>query len=393
MDVIPAAYEMSIDISYYEHNTSASADTARIARRPPMSSDFVVNAPTAPARLRRPSRRALLALGGGLALAAAAGFGWHYVTIGRFIESTDDAYVGGDVTAIAPKVSGVIAQVAVTDNQAVRAGDLLVRLDARDFAAALAKADAAVAQAQAGLAAQDAAAAAQRDMVAQARAALGADAAALTLARDNAARYAHLAATQAGSRQDAQSAEAAQAEAQAAQARDAAALAAASAQLDVIATQKQAQAAALAGALADDQEARLTLSYAQIRAPFDGVVGDRAAEAGGYATLGTPLLSLVPAHGLWVDANFKEDQLARIRPGDPVTIQADALPGVAITGHVAALAPATGAIFSILPAENATGNFTKIVQRVPVRILLDGAAGDLGALRPGLSVIASVDTK
>jgi membrane fusion protein (multidrug efflux system) len=359
-----------------------------------MSSDFVVDAPAAPARLRRPARRAILALGAGLIVAAAATWsGFDYITAGRFIESTDDAYVGGDVTAIAPKVSGVIAEVAVTDNQAVRAGDLLVRIDARDFAAALAKADAAVAQAQASLAAQDAAAAMQRDLIAQARAALAADAASLTLASDNAARYAHLAATQAGSRQDAQTAQAAQAEAQAAQARDVAALAAATAQLDVIATGKQAQAAALAGAVADDQAARLTLSYAQIRAPFDGVVGDRAAEAGGYATLGTPLLSLVPAHGLWVDANFKEDQLARIKAGDPVTIHADALPGVTITGHVAALAPATGAVFSILPAENATGNFTKIVQRVPVRILLDGAAGDLGALRPGLSVIASVNTK
>ena len=137
--------------------------------------------------------------------------------------------------------------------------------------------------------------------------------------------------------------------------------------------------------------ARLNLGYTELRAPFDGVVGNRAARAGGYATVGAALVSLVPAGGLWVDANFKENQLAGLRPGQTARIEADVLPGQVFTGHVASLAPATGAQFSVLPAENATGNFTKIVQRVPVRILLDGDAGLLGRLRPGLSVTASVD--
>jgi membrane fusion protein (multidrug efflux system) len=125
----------------------------------------------------------------------------------------------------------------------------------------------------------------------------------------------------------------------------------------------------------------------------DGTVGNRSARPGGYAIVGAQLVAIVPANGLWVDANFKEDQLAHMRAGEPVTIRADVLPGQKFTGHVASLAPATGAVFSVLPAENATGNFTKIVQRVPVRVVLDGDASRLGRLRPGLSVTAEVDTR
>ncbi len=130
-----------------------------------------------------------------------------------------------------------------------------------------------------------------------------------------------------------------------------------------------------------------------MRAPIDGTIGNRSARTGAYATAGAQLISLVPARGLWVDANFKESQLARMRPGMPVTIEADALPGEVFRGRVASLAPATGAVFSVLPPENATGNFTKIVQRVPVRVRLDGDAATLGKLRPGLSVTASVDER
>jgi membrane fusion protein (multidrug efflux system) len=130
-----------------------------------------------------------------------------------------------------------------------------------------------------------------------------------------------------------------------------------------------------------------------LRAPIDGVVGNRSARTGAFATVGAQLISLVPANGLWVDANFKENQLARMHAGLPVTIVADVLPGQILHGHLASLAPATGAVFSVLPPENATGNFTKIVQRVPVRILLDGDAATLGALRPGLSVTAEVDER
>src|SRR6202012_4896339 len=178
----------------------------------------------------------------------------------------------------------------------------------------------------------------------------------------------------------------------AADARARAALEAAQRQLDVIATQKQQTEAPLAGAIADRDTAQLNVGYTELRAPIDGTVGNRSARTGAYATVGSQLISLVPARGLWVDANFKENQLAKMRPGLPVTIEADVLPGETFHGHVASLAPATGAQFSVLPPENATGNFTKIVQRVPVRVALDGQDAKLGPLRPGLSVTVTIDT-
>jgi membrane fusion protein (multidrug efflux system) len=137
----------------------------------------------------------------------------------------------------------------------------------------------------------------------------------------------------------------------------------------------------------------LNVEYTEIRAPFDGIVGNRSARAGAFAGVGSQLMVVVPARGLWVDANFKENQLAHMLTGQVATIHADVLPDVTFTGHVGSLAPATGAQFSVLPPENATGNFTKIVQRVPVRILLDGDGSTLGRLRPGLSVTAGVDLR
>jgi hypothetical protein len=143
--------------------------------------------------------------------------------------------------------------------------------------------------------------------------------------------------------------------------------------------------------MADRDLAMLNLGYTEIRAPIDGVVGNRTVRAGAYATVGAQLLAIVPAHGLWVDANFKESQLAAMREGQPAEVVADVLPGVSFRGRVASLAPATGAQFSVIPPENATGNFTKIVQRVPVRIRLEDDASDIGKLRPGLSVVVRVD--
>ena len=151
--------------------------------------------------------------------------------------------------------------------------------------------------------------------------------------------------------------------------------------------------AAVAQAQADLQTARLNLGYAEIRSPIDGYVGNRAAKVGAYVSQGAYLLTIVPAHGLWVDANFKEDQLARMQSGQRATIVADTLPGHVFHGHILSLAPATGAVFSVIPPENATGNFTKIVQRVPVRIALDDEEASLGRIRPGLSMVASVDTR
>jgi membrane fusion protein (multidrug efflux system) len=335
-------------------------------------------------------------LGAAVALLIGVAAAWtaaDWWTVGRFIESTDDAYVGGDITVIAPKVPGFIAEVAVADNQAVRAGDLLIRLDDRDYKAALAKAEAAVDAQQAALANLDATRRLQEAMIAQAQADVAAADAEIVRARDDQARYRNLSSTAAASLQTFQRADAAYKQALAGGDRTRAAVAAARQRIEVIETQKLQVEAALAGAIAERDTARLNLGYTELRAPVDGTVGNRSARVGAYAASGAQLISLVPARGLWIDANFKESQIARMTAGLPVAIKADVLPGQVLHGHVASVAPATGSQFSVLPAENATGNFTKIVQRVPVRIRLDAAASALGDLRPGLSVTAAVDSR
>ena len=163
-------------------------------------------------------------------------------------------------------------------------------------------------------------------------------------------------------------------------------------QLDVIATQKQQAQAALAQAIAERDLASINLGHTELVAPVDGTIGNRRARVGAFAAGGGQLLSIVPSKGLWIDANFKEGQLAKMKPGMRATIVADVLPGKIFHGRVDSLSPATGAQFSVLPPENATGNFTKIVQRVPVRIVLDAEDAKLGVLRPGLSVEAEIDT-
>jgi membrane fusion protein, multidrug efflux system len=351
------------------------------------------NADAAPAKANARRLRGRLALTA-LALAiglAAAWYGHDWWIVGRYVESTDDAYVGGDITVIAPKVAGFIIEVAVADNQAVHAGDLLVKLDDRDYRAALAKAAASVAAQQATLANLDATRRLQETMIAQAKAEVAAAGAEVARSQFDVIRYRQLASDQFASAQRFQQADADHKKGIAVAEKARAAVEAAQRQLEVIDTQKQQAQAALAQAVAERDLAQLNLGYTELRAPIDGTVGNRSARTGAFATIGAQLMSLVPASGLWVDANFKESQLARMRPGLPVSVEADVLPGQVFNGHVASLAPATGAQFSVLPPENATGNFTKVVQRVPVRILLDGDASALGRLRPGLSVTASVD--
>ena len=329
----------------------------------------------------------------GLAAVAVAVYGYHWVTVGRFIESTDDAYVGGDITVIAPKVAGFIEQVAVTDNQRVEAGALLVKLDDRDYKAALARAEASADAQRATLANLDATRRLQQAVIAQAHAGITAADAEVNRTHDDEVRFRDLSEHSAASVQVFQKADADYKEAVAQAQKSRAAVDAAERQLDVIDTQKRQTEAALAEATASVDLARLNLSYTELRAPIAGVVGNRSARTGAYASIGTQLVSIVPAQGLWIDANFKESQLARMQAGLRAKVTADVLPGHEFVGHVASLAPATGAEFSVLPAENATGNFTKIVQRVPVRIVLDGDASTLGRLRPGLSVSVDVDER
>jgi membrane fusion protein (multidrug efflux system) len=343
-------------------------------------------------RPKRLSLRKAAILGVALLLGAGATqYGYHWWTVGRFIETTDDAYVGGDVTVMAPKVSGFITRVAVTDNQTVQAGDLLISLDDRDYTAALARAEAMVAGQQATLANLDAVRLLQDAVIKQAQAGVNAADAETVRARDDQVRFQILTRTAAASVQTSQKADADYKQAVAGGDKARAALDAARQQLNVIDTQKQQTRAALDAEVADRDTARLNLGYTELRAPFEGVVGNRSARTGAFAAAGSQLIAIVPARGLWVDGNFKENQLARMHPGQAAEIHADVLPDVVFHGHVASLAPATGAQFSVLPPENATGNFTKIVQRVPVRILLDGDGSALGRLRPGLSVVAGVD--
>ena len=345
-------------------------------------------APAKPAR-----KRAVFAVLAMSAAVAAIWAGAHWWNTGRFLEETDDAYVGGDITVITAKVPGYIQEVLVSDNQAVKAGDVLARLDARDYRAALASADGAVAAAQAALANLDATRALQQAVIAQARAGVGASRAETDRAHNDQVRYARLSATNAVSVQSAQKADADYKQALAGDSKTAAQLQAAERELDVIATRKQQATAALAQAQAARDIAVLNLGYTELRAPIDGTIGNRHARNGAYAAAGSQLLSLVPAHGLWVDANFKEGQLATMHAGQRAIVKADVMPGHEFHGTIASVAPATGAQFSVLPPENATGNFTKIVQRVPVRIVLDAKDATPGTLRPGLSVMAEVDLR
>ena len=339
------------------------------------------------------SRKALKLAVAAAAVLGAGAYAGHWWLDGRFLEKTDDAYVGGDVTVISPRVAGYIAELKVSDNQLVHAGDLLARIDDRDYRAALAKADGAVHAEEAALTNVDAQASLQDALIRQSQAEIDAAAAEEVRTRDDQHRYATLVRTNAVSVEAAQRADASFKSARANSDKARASLLAARRQLDVIQSQRQQAQAALEQAIAARDLARLDLGYTELRAPVDGYIGNRRARVGSYVAAGTQLLAVVPAQGLWVDANFKEDQLARMQPGQAVTIEADILPGKVFHGHLDSLAPATGAQFSILPPENATGNFTKIVQRVPVRVHLDDVDGRLGNLRPGLSVLVEVDTR
>lgn len=334
-------------------------------------------------RLAAVALGAVLLLGGGL-------YGYRWWTVGRFVETTDDAFVGANVTPIAPHVAGFVQQILVHDNQRVQAGQTLLRLDPQGYQVALHHAQAALRAREAALADLLAKRVLQRSVIAGAQADLTAKRAQAVFAAEDAQRYRALALTAAGSQQSAQKSLAADQAAQASVRAAQAALRGAAQQMVVLETEVAVATAGVAQAQADVHTARLNLGYTSIIAPVSGYVGNRSAQVGAYVSAGTDLLSVVPARGLWVDANFKEDEIARMRPGDPVAITADVLPGRLFHGHVVSLSPATGAVFSVIPPQNATGNFTKIVQRVPVRIELDGKAEELGALRPGLSTTVRV---
>ncbi|OQW53613.1 MAG: hemolysin D [Proteobacteria bacterium SG_bin9] len=334
-------------------------------------------------------RRGLIAGAAAALLATAAWYGWEYWTIGRFLVSTDDAYVKADNTTIAPKVSGYLNQVLVRDNQQVKAGQVLARIDDRDFKVALDQAVADVAAANAAVDSKRAQLDVQQAVISAAMATLNVDMATRNFTAQEKQRYAALAATGSGSVRNAQDAEARDNTVLATIERDKANLISAQKRIELLNAELAQAAAATARAKATQHQAELNLSYTTVTAPIDGIVGNRTLRVGQFVQAGTQLMALVPSNGAYVIANFKETQLGQVRAGQPVEIEVDMFPGKAVRGHVDSLAPVSGQEFALLPPDNATGNFTKIVQRIPVKIVLDSGNTDL---RPGMSVVPSIQT-
>jgi membrane fusion protein, multidrug efflux system len=341
---------------------------------------------------RRMVKRAALGLAIALAIAGAAEFAYGYLTTGRYLESTDDAYVKADSTIISPKVSGYIAQVLVGDNEPVKSGQLLARIDDRDFRTALKQAQADVAGSEAAVRNLDAQIALQQPLIEQGTADIAAADANLKFAQEERARYDDLMKSGSGTIQRAQQTDAALREKIAQLQHGKSGLLAAQRKVDVLTTDRAKAVAQLDRARAVEQQAALNLSYTEITAPVDGTVGARSLRVGQYVQAGTQLMAVVPLDAVYVVANFKETQLTHVRNGQPVEIEIDSFHGTRLKGHVDSLSPASGLEFALLPPDNATGNFTKIVQRVPVKIVLDDHSLS-GLLRPGMSAEPTIDTK
>jgi membrane fusion protein (multidrug efflux system) len=306
-------------------------------------------------------------------------------------QSTDDAYVQADFTVIVPQVTGVITHVHVADHQEVRAGAPLVSIDERVLRIAMDNALAHAASAQAAIDSLQAQIVRQQSVIRQARATFAASEANLKLAEANRSRFTNLARDGSGTMQAQQQAEAQWSAQRAACERDLAGLRSAEQQTAILHADLGKARAALLAAQAEKAAADLNLSYARVSAPISGVVAQRKARVGGYARVGEALLTLVPLDAVYVEANFRETQLAKVRVGQPVDMTVDALPGIHLKGRVESVGPASGVSFSPLPPHNATGNFTKIVQRLPVRIALEPGQEDARRLRVGMSARPSID--
>ncbi|MER8427457.1 HlyD family secretion protein [Mesorhizobium sp. M0189] len=349
--------------------------------------------PLAPAKKKRSMRSMLLPIIGLALLGAGAWYGYDYWTDGRFMITTDDAYVQADTAFISPKISGYVDQVKVTENQQVKAGDPLLIVDDGDYKIAVAQAEAQIATLSKTLDRIDAQTEAARASLKQAQAQKTADQAAADNAKRVQARAAQLLKTRVGTQAQLDDAQTAVEQANAALAGADAQIAAAQANIGVLQAQRTESASTLASLqLAHDKAVR-DLSFTVLRAPYDGVVGNRSVEQGDLISPGQKLAVIVPMDKLYIVANFKETQLARLVPGEKVRVSVDAIDGQDIEGTVSSLAPASGAVFSLLPPENATGNFTKVVQRVPVRIDVPADVLKTGKLRAGLSVVVAVDSR
>jgi len=342
--------------------------------------------PSKAGKTRSAKRTALLA-GSVLAVAAAGSAGGLYWDCSSHFESTDDAFIAARQFPIAPRVSGYIVAVPVTDNQHVKAGDVIARIDDRDYRVALEQAEAQVAASRANVGHIDAQMDVQQAQIAAAQAQVDQAQAALTFAQQ-AARFEELVKKGAGTVQNAQQSASQLNQQQAAVESAQATLKLAERQVETLKAQRAAAAANLAQAEAQRDQAQLNLSYTTVTAAQDGRVVNLSAGVGAFAPPGAALATFVPGQ-IWVTANFKETQLDHMLPGQPATIRVDAFPDHDFRGHVVSVQPGSGTAFSLLPPENATGNYVKIVQRVPVKIALDNPSPDV-ALGPGMSVAPTV---
>jgi len=331
----------------------------------------------------------------GLALVAGvfagAAYGRYYWTEGRYLVSTDDAYVDAHSALISPKISGYIAVVSVDDNALVKAGQVIAQIDPRDYQTALDQARTNVAAAQAAIQTFAEQIGQQKLVIEQTRQTVASDEAALVFSKQDFQRYAALQHTGYGTLQRAQQGRADVVQAQAKLDSDRTGILAAERQIGVLNAQLGQAQATLAHQQAVAHQAELNLSYTIIRAPFDGTVGDRTVQIGQFVQPGTQMMAIVPLHAVYVTANYMETQLTHVQMGQPVTIMVDTFPGMVAHGHVESIAPASGQQFALLPPDNATGNFTKIVQRIAVKIALDDEGPLAGRLRPGMSVEPTID--
>jgi membrane fusion protein, multidrug efflux system len=401
-DGSPDAGSFGTVVEHGPRPTTALEDRSRPDQRrseeppaPPVR--LPANIAKAPGQARQRSARArkLTMLGVALLLAAGAAgtLGYRWWTVGRFVETTDDAYVSAHNTTLAAKVAGYVSSITVEDNSRVRAGDVIATIDDGDFRLAADSARDKVATQGATVERIGRQIVAQQASVAQAQAQLVSAQAGATRMRLELDRQQSLSQRDFASRQTLEQAQANRDQAVAGVQGAQAAVDAAEANVDVLKAQQQEAAKTLDELRTALAKAERDLSFTVVRAPVDGVIGNRAVQTGDFVQTGQRLASLVPLDEVYVDANFKETQLAHLRPGQKVAITVDALPDQAIEGTVTSLAPASGAVFSLLPPDNATGNFTKIVQRLPVRVSVPPDVATLNLLRPGMSVVVSVNTK
>lgn len=328
----------------------------------------------------------------GAALLLLISYAAYYLISSGQNQSTDDAYIHADTVMVSARVAGQITRVVAEDNQYVKAGQILVEVDDRDFRASKSAAEAQVNATRAELKNLAAKIERQKSVIAQALANTQSTAASLKFAQANAERYQNLSKVGAGTQEERQKAETELQKWRASETRELASYIASQRELDVLKAEYETREATLEKNEADLLQANLNLSYTKITAPYDGIVGKRTARTGAYITPGHPLLAVVPLEKAYVVANYRETQITNMAPNQKVSIRVDSVPDAQFMGHISSIAPATGMSFSAIVPDNATGNFTKVVQRVPVKIYFDKDQPFLNKLRVGLSVVVSVDT-